>query len=91
MIGDCAIAWKPGTGALADLENWDTDNPGLVTPFNEAAIAAMFWDMNDSVNDTQDKVAHGHAMIRKSIPMMNLTASLDEECSVNEYFRAWQA
>lgn len=90
--GIVPLPGKPGTGALADFENWDTKNPGLVTPFNEAAIAAMFWDMNDSAIDTQDNVTHGHAMVQKVYTDDEFNSQLgDEECSVNEYFRAWQA
>lgn len=80
------------SGARADIEKWDANNPGLASRFNEIAIAALFWDLNDSVNDGQDRVAHGPGMIQEVYTDDEFNDQWgDEECSVNEYFRAWQA
>lgn len=80
------------TGAVADIEKWDANNPTLASRFNEIGIAALFWDLNDSVNDGQDRVAHGPGMVQEVYTDDEFNDQWgDEECSVNEYFRAWQA
>lgn len=91
---DWYIDWSVPTmrGAVADIENWDFNAPTLASRFNEIAIAALFWDLNDSANDRQDRVAHGPAMIQEVYTDDEFNDQwFDEECSVNEYFRAWQA
>ncbi|MBX3012207.1 MAG: hypothetical protein KF832_11905 [Caldilineaceae bacterium] len=92
--GDWYLDWAVpnASGAIADLENWDTNNPTLASRFNEIGIAALFWDLNDSANDGQDRVAHGPAMVQEVYTDDEFNSQWgDEECSVNEYFRAWQA
>lgn len=79
-------------GAVADIENWDLNMPSRASRFNEIAIAALFWDLNDSTNDRQDRVSHGPAMIQEVYTDDEFNDQPgDEECSVNEFFRAWQA
>ena len=86
------------TGAIgfADLELWHKDNPMLVDPRNEAAIAALFWDLidgSDPINDGQDRVLHGHAMIQEVYTDDEFADQGvgDETCSVDRFFQAWQA
>lgn len=91
---DWYIDWSvPITmGAVADIENWDFNVPSRASRFNEIAIAALFWDLNDSAVDRQDRVSHGPAMIQEVYTDDEFNdQSGDEECSVNEFFRAWQA
>lgn len=91
---DFYIDWAVPTtmGAVADIENWDFNVPSRASRFNEIAIAALFWDLNDSAIDRQDRVSHGPAMIQEVYTDDEFNDQwFDEECSVNEYFRAWQA
>ncbi|MGB5050687.1 MAG: hypothetical protein WBO46_17205 [Caldilineaceae bacterium] len=64
----------------------------LASPFNEMAIAAMFWDLFDTVDDVQDRVSTGHHDIQHVYTDDEFNSQWgDEECTVPEYFRAWQA
>lgn len=85
------------TGAAIDLETWDVTTPNgstapVISVNNEMALAAMFWDLEEDTTDGQDKVSHGPAMIQKVYTDDEFNSQWgDEECTVNEYFRAWQA
>lgn len=78
-----------------NLERWHKTNPMRVSPRNEVAIAALFWDLLDgidSTNDDQDRVQHGHAMIQEVYTDYEFADQGigDQTCSVDRFFQAWQ-
>ncbi|MCL4832337.1 MAG: hypothetical protein KJZ86_07850 [Caldilineaceae bacterium] len=80
----------PGTNI--DLEAWDMNFPASVSSYNEMSIAALFWDLLDTTNDGQDRVSTGHSDIQQVYTDDEFNDQwFDEECTVPEYFRAWQA
>lgn len=87
---DANVYLDPGTNI--DLEAWDINFAYAVSPNNEMSIAAMFWDLFDSVSDGQDRVFVGHPDIQHVYTDDEFNDQwFDEECTVPEYFRAWQA
>ena len=75
-----------------DLERWDTNVPTRTVETNEMAIAALFWDLMDDAVDGQDRASYGHRTIQEVYTSEEFNEQLgDEECSVNQYFQAWQA
>lgn len=80
------------SGAALDLEAWHTNFAYAVSPNNEMSIAAMFWDLFDSVDDDQDRAFIGHSDIQHVYTDDEFNDQwFDEECTIPEYFRAWQA
>ncbi len=64
----------------------------LASPYNEMAIAAMFWDLLDTVDDEQDRIGFDHSHIQEVYTHDEFANQWGlEECTVPEYFRAWQA
>ncbi len=92
-------------GNGTDLETWHSrfitstvgPAPGtvittsLASPFNEMAIAAMFWDLLDAVDDGQDRVGFDHSVIQEVYTDDEFVHWGSEDCTVPAYFRAWQA
>ncbi len=92
-------------GGGINLETWHTSfitstvgpPPGtvittsLASPFNEIAIAAMFWDLLDAVDDGQDRVGFDHSVIQEVYTDDEFVHWGSEDCTVPAYFRAWQA
>lgn len=94
-------------GRVTDFEDWHINGfftstvdsaPGtvittsLVSPRNEVAIAAMFWDLLDAVDDDQDRVWFDHSEIQQVYTDDEFADQWGlEECTIAEYFRAWQA
>jgi hypothetical protein len=78
--------------AVFNLETWHTRLPDRRSVFNEAAIAAMFWDLLDSASDGQDRVGHGHNMIQEVYTHSEFANNgwFDEDCTTAVYMTAWQ-
>ncbi len=82
-----------GGGIFVDLEPRDVNQPTLVSTLSEFAIAAALWDLNDNVNDGQDQVNHGHAMIQDVYTSGTFEdvayGFWDDDCDFDNYMRAW--
>lgn len=81
---------SPGT---ANLESWNTISTTLNSVFNEGAIAAMLWDLQDSVNDGNDRVGYGHRVTQEVFtdPAFESNGDIfDDTCNVYVYLRAWR-
>jgi uncharacterized protein YegL len=78
---------------IIDLESWNTNNPHLVSDLNEMAVAAALWDLNDEVDDGQDRAKHGHAMIQgvyTSETFEDIAYGFwDDTCEFDTFIRAW--
>ena len=78
---------------IVDIESWNVDKPNLVTDLNEFAVAAALWDLNDEVDDGQDRADHGHAMIQSVYTSETFEdiayGFLDDTCDFNNFVRAW--
>jgi hypothetical protein len=83
-----------GTGGImVNLENYDLKPANLISTRNELAIAAALWDFNDNVNDRQDTVNHGHAMVQDvytSNAFFDVAYGFwDDTCDFDTYMRGW--
>jgi hypothetical protein len=82
-----------GSVGKIDLEGWHANHPNQVDDIYENAVAAALWDLNDEVDDGQDRVAHGHAMIQSvytSETFEDLAYGfLDDTCDFENFIRAW--
>ncbi len=93
-------------GGAINLETWHRafitstvgSPPGTVvtttlsSQYNEMAIAAMFWDLFDGADDVQDRIQFDHSQIQEVFTHDEFADQWgDEECTIPEYFRAWQA
>ena len=75
-----------------DLETRDTFNSTLNTPYNEAAIAAMLWDLEDTANDNQDRTGFGPAMLQQVFtdPAFADNGDIfDDTCTAFVYLWSW--
>ena len=75
-----------------DLETRDTFNAMLNTPFNEAAIAAMLWDLEDMANDNQDRTGFGAATVQQVFTDPNFSENgdiFDDTCTAFVYLWSW--
>ncbi|MEZ4863278.1 MAG: hypothetical protein R3C14_18320 [Caldilineaceae bacterium] len=81
-----------GAGISINLESRDVDQPMLVTELSEFAIAAMLWDLNDSVTDGQDAVSHGHGLLQSVYTDDKFTSNgfFDDTCTASQFLRAWR-
>jgi hypothetical protein len=81
------------SGIKVNLETYDVSQPTILTPYNELAIAAALWDLNDSTNDGQDRVGYGHATIQSvftSSAFMDAAYGFwDDTCDFYTYMRGW--
>lgn len=83
-------------GNRIDLETWNTSNATLTSVFNEGAIAAMLWDLQDATpsnDDTNDRVGYGHRLLQEVFTDPAFEANgdvFDDTCSVQVYLRAWR-
>ncbi|MBX3013209.1 MAG: VWA domain-containing protein [Caldilineaceae bacterium] len=83
-------AGRPGS---ADLEAWNTISTTLNSVFNEGAIAAMLWDLQDSANDGNDRVGYGHRANQEVFtdPAFESNGDIfDDTCNVYVYLRVWR-
>ncbi len=83
-----------GTGGIAvNFETYDTKPANLISTLNELAIAAALWDFEDDVNDDQDTVHHGHAMVQDvytSDAFFDVAYGFwDDTCDFDTYMRGW--
>lgn len=81
-------------GIMLDFEPYDTSvGSDLISTFNELAIAAALWDLNDSIDDGQDTVAHGHSMVQDvytSEAFYDIAYGFfDDTCNFDTYMRGW--
>jgi hypothetical protein len=80
-------------GIVVDLETYDVDQPDVLTPYNELAIAAMLWDFKDSADDGQDRVSYGHDLLQfvyTSEEFMDAAYGFwDDTCDFYTYMRGW--
>ena len=82
------------SGIEVDLEAYDTSvSSDLISTRNELAIAAALWDLNDNVNDGQDRVNHGHNMIQ-AVYTSNAFKDVaygfwDDTCDFDTFMRGW--
>ena len=81
-------------GIMVNLETYDvTRSPNLISTYNELAVAAALWDLNDNANDGQDTVLYGHATIQDvyTSDAFNDAAYgfFDDTCNFNTYMRGW--
>lgn len=75
-----------------DLETRDTFSATLNTPFNEASIAAMLWDLEDMANDNQDRTGFGPAMVQQVFTDPNFSENgdiFDDTCTAFVYLWSW--
>lgn len=82
-----------GRANSANLESWNTISTTLNSVFNEGAIGAMLWDLQDSVNDGNDRVGYGHRVTQEVFtdPAFESNGDIfDDTCNVYVYLRAWQ-
>ncbi len=83
-----------GNPGQANLESWNTISTTLNSVYNEGAIAAMLWDLQDGVNDGNDRVGYGHRVTQEVFtdPAFESNGDIfDDTCNVYVYLRAWQA
>jgi hypothetical protein len=76
-----------------NLETWNTISTTLNSVFNEGAIAAMIWDLQDSANDGNDRIGYGHRVTQEVFtdPAFESNGDIfDDTCNVYVYLRAWQ-
>ena len=81
-------------GIKVNFENYDVTRPAnLISTYNELAVAAALWDLNDNVNDGQDTVSYGHATIQDvyTSGAFNDAAYgfFDDTCNFDTYMRGW--
>ena len=78
---------------IVDIESWHLRTPSIVSDLNEFAVAAALWDLNDEVDDGQDRVDHGNAMIQSVYTSETFEdiayGFLDDKCDFNNFVRAW--
>ncbi len=81
-------------GIKIDFEPYDTSvGSNLISTFNELAIAAALWDLNDNVNDGQDTVSYGHSTVQ-DVYTSDAFADVaygffDDTCNFDTYMRGW--
>ncbi|HNB53520.1 MAG TPA: hypothetical protein PK530_16340, partial [Anaerolineales bacterium] len=82
------------SGIMIDLEPYDTSvGSNLISTYNELAIAAALWDLNDSANDGQDTVGYGHGTVQ-DVYTSDAFADVaygffDDTCNFDTYMRGW--
>ncbi|MEZ4657475.1 MAG: choice-of-anchor X domain-containing protein [Caldilineaceae bacterium] len=70
----------------------DTFSSTLNTSYNEAAIAAMLWDLEDTANDNQDRTGFGPAMLQQVFtdPAFSDNGDIfDDTCTAFVYLWSW--
>ncbi|MEZ4709824.1 MAG: VWA domain-containing protein [Caldilineaceae bacterium] len=77
-----------------NLETRHTFSTTLNTSFNEAAIAAMLWDLEDmnDVNDVQDRVGYGPAPVQQVFTDPHFSENgdiFDDTCTAFVYLWSW--
>jgi len=82
-------------GITYNLNDFHVYHPSLVSIGNEGAVAAAFWDLNDTDDgwDYQDRVGYGHAAIQNvytSDAFLDIAYGLfDDTCDFDTYMRGW--
>jgi hypothetical protein len=81
-------------GIKVNFEDYDvTRSANLISTFNELAVAAALWDLNDNVNDGQDTVSYGHATIQDVYTSSAFNDAaygfFDDTCNFDTYMRGW--
>ncbi len=78
-----------------DLETRDTFSTTLNTSYNEAAIAAMLWDLEDSgpaTDDKQDRTGFGAMTLQQVFTAPNFAENgdiFDDTCTAFVYLWSW--
>ena len=76
-----------------DMEAWDTNNPTLVTDRNEAAVAALLWDLEDAAQDGQDRASFGLRANQETFtdPTFSENGDIfDDTCTTWVYLESWR-
>ncbi len=76
-----------------DLETRDVSQPSLVTANNEAAVAALLWDLEDSANDGQDRAGFGLRANQELFtdPVFADNGDIfDDTCTAFVYLTSWR-
>lgn len=94
--------WYLDGDAMGSMSGYDIEtlvrtngNPfpaTLFTPFNEGAIAAMLWDLEDTAIDGQDRVGYGPAMVQQVFTDPNFAENgdiFDDTCTTFVYLWSW--
>ncbi|MGD8750109.1 MAG: hypothetical protein PVG14_01735 [Anaerolineales bacterium] len=77
-----------GNALAVDIEN--ITNIGTLSEQNEFAVAGLFWDFNDSNNDGQDTVNHGHGMVQQIYTIDDFVSQpWDNDCDIQKYLEEW--
>jgi len=85
-----------GNAFSANLETFNTVNSAINSVFNEGAIAAMLWDLQDGadpVNDGNDRIGYG---VRPNQDLFTDPAFaengdiFDDTCNAYVYLKAWR-
>ena len=76
-----------------DMEAWDTNNPTLVTDRNEAAVAALLWDLEDAAQDGQDRASFGLRANQETFTDPTFSENgdvFDDTCTTWVYLESWR-
>ncbi len=76
-----------------DMEAWDTNNPTLVTDRNEAAVAALLWDLEDVGADNQDRAGFGLRANQETFTDPTFSENgdvFDDTCTTWVYLESWR-
>jgi hypothetical protein len=76
-----------------DLETRDVAQPTLVTTRNEAAVAALLWDLEDSANDGQDRAGFSLRANQENFtdPIFSANGDVfDDTCTTWVYLTSWR-
>ena len=72
--------------AQLNLETWNVSQPTFVSPRNEIAIAAALWDLNDTVDDAQDRTSVGHNILQEVYSGDTFNGGA---CTMAGFMQAW--
>ena len=76
-----------------DLETRDVAQPTLVTTRNEAAVAALLWDLEDGGNDGQDRAGFGVRANQETFTHPTFSENgdaFDDTCTTWVYLTSWR-